>query len=404
MTLLKSLVACVDHHLCQKSLPFPHEIRSNYGSCSSIIASMLLTEGFDYNAYPPLATALYYGLYSDTNALCELSHPADKNLRDQAQYDIVITTLLKNSNLSLDEMQIAGDALQHYQYNEAYKFAIVNARPCDPNILGFISDLLLQVDKIDTCVVFCCLNRGIKLSVRSCSKNIRAVELLLYLIQSIGSGGGHAQKAGGFIPHNNLQHVTEDKLITYFFEQTIAYHNSYDIIYASDYDIDTTTMRVYKKLPVVLGYVPITNVVPSGTEICIRTLEADLNLVAKDDLYIMIGISGEVYPIQKETFFKSYQPCDKALEISSEYLPTIISKGDTTIYELLPFARGCVSTSTTSIYAKELNRSMKIFTKWDTINYMLGSKGDYIAARCDDNHDIYIIRRDIFYKTYQLLT
>ena len=69
-------------------------------------------------------------------------------------YDSSVFMLLKNSNLSLEEMQIAGDALKHYRYREEYRFAIVQAKPCDPNILGFISDLLLQVDGVDTCVVY----------------------------------------------------------------------------------------------------------------------------------------------------------------------------------------------------------------------------------------------------------
>ena len=31
---------------------------------------------------------------------------------------------------------------------------------------------------------------------------------------------------------------------------------------------------------------------------------------------------------------------------------------------------------------------------------MLGKEGDYLAVRCDDRHDIYVVERDIFFKTY----
>lgn len=31
---------------------------------------------------------------------------------------------------------------------------------------------------------------------------------------------------------------------------------------------------------------------------------------------------------------------------------------------------------------------------------MVGREGDYLAVRCDDKHDIYVVERDIFYKTY----
>lgn len=32
---------------------------------------------------------------------------------------------------------------------------------------------------------------------------------------------------------------------------------------------------------------------------------------------------------------------------------------------------------------------------------MLGKQGDYLAVRADDLHDVYVIEREIFGKTYQ---
>ena len=165
-------VATIDHHASPKPDFELFEIRSNYGSCSSVIASMLFEEGFDINSDKEVATALYYGLYMDTNALAEISHPADKDLRDIARYDTPAVTLMKNSILSPEEMDIAGDALNNCRYDYAYGFACVEARPCDPNILGFISDLLMQVDTVDVCVVYCKKRGGYKLSARSCKKEI----------------------------------------------------------------------------------------------------------------------------------------------------------------------------------------------------------------------------------------
>ena len=97
-------VAVIDHHLCSGQVPELAEVRSGCGSCASVVAEMLREEGFDINRDETVATALYYGLYSDTNAFGELNHPADKDLRDFAKYDVGVFTLLKNSNLSLDEM------------------------------------------------------------------------------------------------------------------------------------------------------------------------------------------------------------------------------------------------------------------------------------------------------------
>lgn len=42
-----------------------------------------------------------------------------------------------------------------------------------------------------------------------------------------------------------------------------------------------------------------------------------------------------------------------------------------------------------------------MFTAWDEEKYMLGKPGDYLAVRSDDKHDIYVVERDIFFKTYE---
>lgn len=53
-----------------------------------------------------------------------------------------------------------------------------------------------------------------------------------------------------------------------------------------------------------------------------------------------------------------------------------------------------------NILATELDKNVKLFTKWYEEKYMKGEKGDFIACREDDLHDFYIVRRDIFEMTY----
>lgn len=394
-------VAVIDHHLCGKAVTELTEVRSSYGSCSTVVAEMLPDTGVDINGDSKVATALYYGLYSDTNAFGELNHPADKDLRDFAKFDQGIFTLLKNSNLSLEEMQIAGDALKHYRYNEEYRFAIVQAKPCDPNILGFISDLLLQVDGVDTCVVFCKVPSGLKLSVRSCITSVRAVELLEYLVDGIGSGGGHMQKAGGYIPNNSLAEIAEEELKDFVAERIAGYYQSFDILYAKEAPVDTAELPLYQKRPLVVGYLPSLELYPEGTALCVRTLEADLNVVAKEDLYLMIGIFGEAYPIRKEKFENFYERTDLAPEICAEYKPTVITQADFDVKELLPHVKGCIPKAGAPIYVKQLTRAVKVYTAWDEENYMYGKPGDYLAVRSDDPKDVYVIEKKIFEKTYE---
>ena len=96
-------------------------------------------------------------------------------------------------------MEIAGVAMIRNIYNDDYKYGIIKAQPCDPNILGLISDFLNQVAEVNCCVVYNELKDGYKFSVRSCVKEVQANELAAFLAEGVGSGGGHREKAGGFI-------------------------------------------------------------------------------------------------------------------------------------------------------------------------------------------------------------
>lgn len=392
-------VAIIDHHQISVTPPTLCEIRSNLGSCSTLVWDMLLAENVDINADKTLSTALYYGLLTDTNNFTEISHPLDKDLRDEASFDRNLITRFRNTNLSLTELVIAGKALIDYRYNEAYRFSVVQAEPCDPNILGMISDLVLEVDVVDTCIVYSILPRGIKLSVRSCIKEAKACDIVQAVTEGIGSGGGHLVKAGGFINRDKLS-CTVEEISAYFIAALEKYFGDTEIIYAKDYTVNLGDMQLCRKLPLSLGYVKITDLIPTGSDINIRTLEGDFDLMVEEDMYVVIGIRGEIYPIRKEKFEQSYRYDNAPYVFRGEYAPTIKDTLNGISLPLLPHAKSCISTGGSEIYAKPLQHSAKVFTLWDEEKYMMGKLGDYLAVRKDDLQDIYIIRKDIFSETY----
>lgn len=395
-------VAVFDHHFDMGHPADMKEIRSSYGSCAALIWQLLRQESFPVEEDKDLSTALYYGLYMDTNSLSEISHPMDKDLRDCVKFHESLMLQLRNTNLSLEEMQIAAEALKTYEYHKDGHFAIVRTQPCDPNILGFISDLMLQVDIVDLCVIYCELSYGVKLSVRSCIRTVRANELAEYLVEGAGNGGGHAQKAGGFIPKANLELIMGACDVgKYLYERMEKYCAGYEILYAKDYEFCADGMRRYTKLPGKLGFMRLTDLLPVGTPVMIRTLEADFDMTVEDDVYVMIGVRGEVYPIRREKFGQSYREVAGGFDITADYLPSVHEKSTGNILELLPYAHACVPTSKTSIYAKPLDHTVKVFTAWDEDNYMLGRDGDYLAVRTDDLHDVYIIAVAIFEESYR---
>lgn len=388
-------VAVIDHHICRGTLPEMNEVRSSYGSCASIIRQMLLDEGIDPNADKRLATALYYGLYMDTNGFAEIRHSADKDLRDLTDFDEALMLLLKNSNLSSEEMIIAGDALKNCRYISEYDLALTRTAPCDPNILGFISDIIIQVNTVGSCVVFCPTPAGYKMSVRSCSIETNAADLAKYIAD--GDGGGHAQKAGGFISNYILENRDISDFIT---DRMISYHRDADVLHAGTDHADTSGMSRYRKRDNILGYIPSTELFDEGKELLIRMPEADTVLTAQHDLYIMVGVAGEVYPISKAVFEKRYKPCGELPDMNYDYIPAVIDKVKKESIPLTRNIRGCRAADSSEIAAKQLTKHTKVFTQWNQSGFLYGEPGDYLAARIDDDTDFYIIKKDIFDKLY----
>ncbi|MBR6281904.1 MAG: DHH family phosphoesterase, partial [Lachnospiraceae bacterium] len=198
-------VAVIDHHQVITELPALSEVRSNIGSACTIVWDMLRNASVDVNLDDDVTTALYYGLYTDTNNFAEIHHPLDKDARDALWFNKSLVARLRNANLSLDELKIAGVAMLGYEYYEDHRYAIIQTDPCDPNILGLISDFCLSVDNIDVVLVYSVLDNGIKFSVRSCSMEAHANEVAEFLAHGIGGGGGHLEKAGGFLQSQLLE-------------------------------------------------------------------------------------------------------------------------------------------------------------------------------------------------------
>jgi len=396
-------VCVIDHHIKEKDLACFERIEPYLGSCATVVWKLLEQAGFNITAHPDVATALYYGLYTDTNSFAELYHPMDRDMLEALRFDVKLIKRLKGSNLAKEELLIAGKALHGTRYDDGRGAAIFQADPCDPNILGFISDLALQVDKVDVTVGFCLVNHGIKLSLRSATPEVMANELAVYLTKGHGSGGGNREKAGGFLRLPESEGEAED-----FLGRRLAeYFASYDKIVAGEYLPDMNAMRRYKKKNLPLGFVRLMDLYPAGTEVVVRTLEGDATFVASPDTYLMIGVQGEAYPIGREKFEKTYVEEEgtfsfiPAAVTEAFYAPTVKDKVYHASVDLLSRARPCRASGTTFIYAGLLERNTKVFTPWYTEGYMYGKPGDYLAARGDDPGDVYIIAAAIFSLSYE---
>lgn len=398
-------VAVIDHHQVIEELTELSEIRSTVGSCATVVWDMIRSEGLQVNEDKLLSTALYYGLYTDTARLSEMNHPLDRDMIEVLDVSMSIVTEMSNSNISLEELKITGRAILDYDYYSKNRCLIIHAEKCDPNILGVISDFSMETSGVDVCVAFYISPEELKFSVRSCVREVHANELAACLADKIGGGGGHLKKAGGAVYPDKLESIGvsyDFKSINDLFVRRIEeYYDKYEIIYAKDAELDISTMKKYEKQPQELGYVKLTDVFPLNTMVEIRTLEGDVSLRLDDDKYLMIGIEGEVYPITKEKLEKSYIPTGKPYSRNFEYEPSIRNLFTDEKKNVMSVAHGVISSGKTRIYAKPLDRYIKLFTTWNDEKYYSGAPGDYIAVREDDIHDIYIINGRFFDQLYK---
>ncbi len=405
-------IAVIDHHQVYGTLPKLNEVRSNLGSCCSVIWNLLKIEDDDFNIDENIATALYYGLYSDTNAFSEMSHPLDRDMIEALNYNKNLILKLKNMNLTLREAKIAGVAMLGVEYHPDNKYAILRTDPCDPNILGLIGDFIVAVDDIDVCLVYSILSFGVKFSIRSCSNETRADELATFLAQKIGSGGGHTEKAGGILKNELIIKQYPDYIeidddsakhsISNIIRERMAdYFENAEIIYANDTTLVLSHMSKYERSPITLAYVEPHEYVPTGNMAIIRTLAGDANIEIRDNTILILDSKGNVKAISVEKFNSSFKKTRRKFKLNSDYIPTIKNADTGKSFSLLPLAKSCESTSDIKIYAKKLTKTTKLFSFWDNDTYMIGQKGDYLAVSQDDIHDIFIIEKSIFKKIYK---
>ncbi len=393
-------VCVIDHHLPEGTLPPLSAVEPYLGSCCTVVWRLLCQAGFSLAGQEDLCTALYYGLYTDTNSLSELFHPTDRDMMESLPFNPDTIRWLKNNNLTRDELVIAGNALIETHHSESPPYSLFRAGPCDPNILGFISDLTMQAQGVAVCAGFNEINGGVKLSVRSCTNEVMANELAAFLAAGHGSGGGNREKAGGFL------HWAGGDAMEYLENRLRAYFQSYDTVVSGQGLPALAAAPLYCKKPVPVGYVALNSLFPEGCLVTLRTMEGDAAFPVSAESYVMIGVEGECYPIDRAVFTKRYQPRPGPFSLlpgatgESYYPPLVRDRQSGVSHSLLEHARPCLPCGETFVRALPLAKTTKVFAKWYKEGYMLGQVGDYLAARREAPEDVYIINGRIFAATY----
>jgi nanoRNase/pAp phosphatase (c-di-AMP/oligoRNAs hydrolase) len=197
-------VAVIDHHeYLGKDEEYRFEdVRPEVGSCSAIMADYF----FENNITPPrhVATALLYGIFMDTSDLTRGASDLDINMfyKLYSISDIDMIVELRGNEISVNDLNLYAEAFRTVEIYDEIGF--LRLESANDSLLGAAGDIVVSVAGVNISIAYAKRSNGIKLSVRSITENINASELVRFLVEGVGKGGGHTHMSGGFIPAENL--------------------------------------------------------------------------------------------------------------------------------------------------------------------------------------------------------
>ena len=139
--------------------------------------------------------------YDALEVMCEVCSQLDLDMFYKLfmMADRDILTNLDSSVLHFDDIKAYKDALSTIDIREDVCFACAGYE-CKESLIAAICDFTLTLDGINLSIVYSPKKDGIKLSIRSGGKYLSGV-LAVNALRGIGTGGGHDNMAGGYVPY-----------------------------------------------------------------------------------------------------------------------------------------------------------------------------------------------------------
>ena len=191
----------LDHHPWREATSKAtfYDVRSNIGATSTILTQYLQAAALE--PPPPLATALFYGVKTDTMGLSRGASEEDVAAYFYLQPRVDIEALAKieraqvppayfgSFDATLRAARIYGDVLISYVGSMGY-----------PDLAAEMADLLLRLEGVQWVICIGVYDNEMALSVRTLSKDGRAEQLVQEVVGDEGTAGGHGSMAAGHIP------------------------------------------------------------------------------------------------------------------------------------------------------------------------------------------------------------
>jgi nanoRNase/pAp phosphatase (c-di-AMP/oligoRNAs hydrolase) len=191
----------IDHHPIRRQtrmVPFT-DVRSDYGATSTILVEYLIEAGITPDT--PLATALLYGIRSDTQDLGREASRADVEAIEFL-YPFAnkrMLSVIQRGKVPRVYYQMLADALRNARVQGT---AIITelGEIDNPDMIAEVADLLLREDETIWTMCTGSWNDKLLISIRTSEESNLAETVIKHIVARKGTGGGHQTYAGGQIP------------------------------------------------------------------------------------------------------------------------------------------------------------------------------------------------------------
>jgi nanoRNase/pAp phosphatase (c-di-AMP/oligoRNAs hydrolase) len=195
--------AVIDHH--PEADGFDAEfadVRPDYGATATIVTEYLRAAQGD-RIGRALATALLFGIQTDTDSLTRGVSPADIEAYGflQGRADLELVRRLQRPSFSADTVRAFGAALHHADFDGDLCVAwLGELEPDQGHVLADLADFCIAIENVTWSVAAARLEGSLVLTLRHAGGGSGAGELARAITMEGGTGGGHATMARAVLP------------------------------------------------------------------------------------------------------------------------------------------------------------------------------------------------------------
>ncbi len=198
-----TVVACIDHHPTVVVSDYQYRDVRICGSCATLVADYFFSNDIELDT--DTATVLLYGLKMDTESfnrgVTELDIEMFRRLFVLCDEDRL--KQLSNHQMEFKELKAYTEALTTITVYDGVGFAFINCQASD-GLIASVCDFMLTLVEIQFAIAYGYRGDGLKFSIRSSLDYLDAGTITSNALKDIGTGGGHAMMAGGYMPFDKL--------------------------------------------------------------------------------------------------------------------------------------------------------------------------------------------------------